>query len=108
MNFNPKRGIIDSHSLDTTLNIGGIYIAVDAVKSLLDLLKKPEPLRPSKAQRPNLFISPFLHESHPMTRSPTYLVSPTSPMSRYSSSSLSSSSPFFEAISVSCVVPSKP
>ncbi|KAL0949429.1 hypothetical protein HGRIS_009489 [Hohenbuehelia grisea] len=95
LRFSPKTGTLDPKSLRSSLAIGECYVAVDVLRSLLDLYK---------AQRPSCPVPQDGVDSDPMSPlsdgpEPSATLSPSS--AEFRSPPVTPGSPFFEAISAS-------
>ena len=68
LRFSPSQGLVDPHSLKADLNVGSVGISVDAMRSLLSLLKDNHQFEPSSPRE-----APLSAET----------LSPTTPMSPF-------------------------
>lgn len=117
ISFNPKTGKLETHSLQTTLEVGECRAELNSLLSFLEVLKEFKQQRPPTLSYPRSPTNPFFVPSplsSPRTSLWTPMLSPLntaslSPltsapvMSPIAMSPTSSSSPFFDAISV-CIV----
>jgi hypothetical protein len=100
--FNPKKGSVRTHSLETMLSVGECHLIVDVLHSLLDSLKEANQSARALPAVNHVQSSTSTSPTPSFTDSPplSSLLSPNAPNTSFLSP-ISPSSPFLEALSVS-------